>query len=233
MIFNPCLKTIFSFVTLLFRKLYEYGTYIIFPPYCAQCKKFLTQRAVFCDACFAHVDPIVSFPLCITQKWTIPVFAVSVYRNPIKRLILAKGWSNRVASYQLGQLIWERTALRNRQFDYIVPIPLHWRRFAWRGYNQSEEIACYLSRKSGKKIVSVLKRVKHTKFQSRCSGKNRHANVADVFQVYVKDRAQFVGKHLVLVDDLMTTGATLKAATRELIKLKLASVTAVVACRVV
>lgn len=215
------------------QKLYEYVTYILFPPYCTHCKRFLSHRMVFCDECYSQIHPIASFPLHVTKKWIVQVMAVADYKKPIKQLILAKGWSDRVASYQLGQLIWERTALHTSQFDYLVPIPLHWRRFAWRGYNQAHEIAQYLAYKSGKNVVPLLKRIKPTKFQSHCTGKGRTENVNAAFQLCIKNKEKFAGKHIVLVDDLMTTGATLKAATHELIKLKPASITAVVACRVI
>lgn len=220
-------------IIFLLQKLYKYLTYILFPPYCVQCKKFLSTRSVFCEECYTQIHPIASYPLSVTKKWTISVMAVSAYQEPIKRLILAKGWSNRIASYQIGQLIWEETALHSHNFDYLIPIPLHWSRFSWRGYNQAEEIAKYLECKSGKKIISALKRVKYTTFQSSCNREKRAENVKDVFTIRLKNKKQFVDKHLMLVDDLMTTGATLKSATKELIKLKPASITAVVACRVV
>lgn len=227
------LKRAVSYVIFCLHKIYDVIIYVIFPPYCAQCKRFLSCRDVFCADCFLKLHPIATIPLHITKKWTVPVIAVTAYRQPLKRLILAKGWSERIASYQLGQVIWERTPLHNLNVDYFVPIPLHWRRFAWRGYNQADEIAHYLAQKSGKKVASILKRFKHTKFQSGCSGQERLENVKDVFRLCVRNQDHFTGKHIILVDDLMTTGATLKAGARELIKLKPASITAVVACRVV
>jgi len=208
-------------------------TYVIFPPYCVQCKQFLLHRDVFCGDCISKLHYIATVPLRVTKKWTVSVMAVTAYRQPLKRLILSKGWSDRIASYQLGQVIWERTSLCNLHVDYFVPIPLYWRRFAWRGYNQAHEIAHYLAQKSGKRVAPILKRVKHTKFQSSCSGQGRVENVKDVFRLCAKSKDRVAGKHIILVDDLMTTGATLKAVARELIKLKPASITAVVACRVV
>lgn len=161
------------------------------------------------------------------------VFAISDYKDPIKSLILAKSSSNIVASNQLGNLIWELTYVRNIAFDYMIPVPLHWTRYAKRGFNQSEEIANILAEKSGKPISKLLKRVKRTPFQSKIMVQARVGNVADAFQLKKLRENVYEGKHLLLIDDLSTTGSTLKFAARELIKLKPASITAVVAARVV
>lgn len=215
-----------------FYKLYDFVAFAVYPPYCVQCRKFLGKRSVFCDDCMLSIQPIVTVPLHVTKKWIVPVIAVSAYKEPLKRLILAKGRSDYVAAYHLGQLIWERTSICNATIDYIVPIPLYWRRYARRGYNQAEQIAQFLAKKSGGLVSKKLKRMKNTKFQSQCNGKERASNVRDSFSLFVKGKNQFKNKHILLVDDLMTTGSTLSSAVRELIKSNPASITAVVACRV-
>ena len=113
----------------------------IFPSLCAYCKVYQTERTVLCDRCMIRIAPVVSQQLTITKKKSINVFAVSLYQEPLKSLILAKRWSDRYASNQRGQLIWERTVLAHVQFDYLVPIPLHWTRYATRGFNQAEVMA--------------------------------------------------------------------------------------------
>jgi len=225
-------KRLFFSTVYLFKRLYELITYLIYPPYCAQCKKFLENRSVFCKECALQIQSVATIPLKVTKKWSIPVLALSAYKKPIQQLILAKGRSNRTASYQLAKLIWDRTPIRNLSVDYFIPIPLHWRRYAKRGYNQAEVIAKYLAEKKGADVYNGLQRVKHTKFQSSCSGQGRADNVKDAFSLCVTDNNQFKGKHLVIVDDLMTTGSTLQAAVRELCKVRPASITAIVACRV-
>jgi len=219
-------------IRLLLKDLYVLLSYIVYPPFCAQCRKFLKKRDVFCAECRLQIHPIASYPLHVTKKWTVPVLAVSDYTDPLKKMILSKGWSDRNSSNQLGQIIWEQTHVCNLEFDYVVPVPLHWRRYAWRGYNQAEEIAHVIAHKSGKKVVNILKRVKHTKFQCSCTGEGRAHNVLNSIQLSVSDKNRYAGKRFIIVDDLMTTGATLNVAVREIIKLKPASICAVVACRV-
>ncbi len=179
------------------------------------------------------IKPIVSTMLPITKRYKIKVLAISGYQEPLKSLILAKGWSNIVASYQLGELIWDQTYVKNMPIDYLVPVPLHWTRFARRGYNQAQEIAQILAQKSGKKVAHLLKRTQRTVQQSKLEQEKRQKNVKGAFALSVNNKKDFYKKHIVLVDDLMTTGATLQAASRELLKLKPASLIAVVACRVV
>jgi ComF family protein len=160
------------------------------------------------------------------------VFAAAAYQEPIRSLIVAKRWSNIAASVQLGELIWEKTCFKYAHADILVPIPLHWSRQAWRGYNQAQEIAHALARKKGCSVISLLKRVRHTPFQSKLPATKRGENLAGAFALVSGiDPAAYRGKHIILVDDLMTTGSTLREAARVLRSLKPASITAVVAAR--
>ena len=161
------------------------------------------------------------------------VFACSSYGDPLKSLILAKGWSDIVSSRQLGEIIWQSTNVKQHAFDYLIPIPLHWSRFAKRGFNQAEEIATALARKSGKPVINLLRRIKRTSLQSGLTIEGRRSNICDAFEVNCSDSDVYKNKHLMLVDDLMTTGSTLRAAAQKLLRYKPASISAIVACRVV
>lgn len=219
-------------LTLWFTYFCRVVRYALFPSYCTYCRIFLFHKSVFCSRCFSMIQPIVSKDIVITKKYTMKVFALSAYKEPIKSLILAKGWSDIIASKQLGELIGDMTALKYHYFDYIIPIPSHWTRYAWRGFNQAEEIANIIAHKSGKPKVTIVKRRKRTAFQASLSKKERLLNVRNIFTLRSQNDC-YRNKHLLLVDDLMTTSATLQSAARVLCDLKPASVTAVVACRVI
>ncbi len=205
---------------------------LIAPPACAYCQRYLEKRVVFCDACMSRVQPIVSFMVPCTSIFSMTVFAAASYQEPIRSLIVAKRWSNSVASVQLGQLIWDKTYFKYASVDYLVPIPLHWSRQAWRGYNQAQEMAQVLADKRGCSVAPILKRVRRTPFQSSLPAAKRGENLKHAFTLVAGvDLSLFAGKHIVLVDDLMTTGATLREAAKVLRTLNPASITAVVAAR--
>ncbi len=213
--------------------IYNAALDIVAPPLCAGCKIFLRDRTIVCTQCREAISPVVSITMPIAGSYGLKVFAISSYADPIKSLILGKSWSNVIASTQLGQLMWELTPIRYVQFDCIVPVPLHWMRFAKRGYNQAEEMANVIARMSGKNVQHMVKRAKRTEFQSALELPKRVLNVEDAFTLHAARAELYKGKHLLIVDDLLTTGATLRATARELIKVRPASLTAVVAARVV
>lgn len=190
----------------------------------------MAERSPLCEVCLQRVKPIVSLRLELTKNYAVPVFAISFYQEPIKSLVVAKSWSDIVASALLGELIWDLTHVRHAQFDCIVPVPLHWTRYAYRGYNQAEEIAKVLSAKSGKPVVHMLARGKRTPILATFSLAKREEAVEDAFRLTSRAN-QYAGKHILMVDDVLTTGATLKSALRVLRTNKPASVTVVVACR--
>ncbi len=113
-----------------------------------------------CDACIAMIQPVVTINIPITKTCSVKVYAISRYQEPLCSLIRAKHVRDIVASTELGELLWQMTHISSLSFDYLIPIPLHWTRYAWRGFNQADEIARVISRHSGKPVVHILKRVR-------------------------------------------------------------------------
>ncbi len=102
--------------------------------------------------------------------------------------------------------------------DGLVPVPLHRRKQRRRGYNQSEWIARGLAEAMHKPVeAGYLFRKKHTPTQTKKNRMERWQNVEGIFDIY-EPRA-LTGKHLLLVDDVVTTGATLEACAAELLKI--------------
>lgn len=116
--------------------------------------------------------------------------------------------------------------------DGLVPVPLHPRRLLKRRYNQSVLLARRLSKRSGVGLApDILRRTHATPSQGGRTAAQRHANVAGVFAL--RERANVVGKHLVLIDDVRTTGATLEACAKALKKAGARRVDAICLARVV
>lgn len=118
--------------------------------------------------------------------------------------------------------------------DLIVPVPLHYRRLASRGFNQSGWLATGLARRTGIAACNdALVRRKPTPSQGGLSARERRRNVRGAFAIRPSRAEQVEGARVVLVDDVYTTGATLSSCTRALIRGKAASVSVLVLARVV
>jgi ComF family protein len=119
---------------------------------------------------------------------------------------------------------------RGRQFDAVVPVPLHWRRRWTRGFNQSELLAQAIARRCGAPVVNALTRRRATSAQAGLTHAARRQNVAHAFQARPSRRIE--GKRVLLIDDVMTTGATAAACARALRRAGAQSVTLLALARV-
>ena len=133
------------------------------------------------------------------------------FEEPIQALIHKLKYENTFALAQpLAEIMLQAWPNWVPPIDCIIPVPLHEKRYKARGYNQSELLARHLSQHQHLVMdTHSLIRTRHTQPQVHLNAIERQSNVAGAFTVQGTDIA---GKHILLIDDVFTTGATLSAA---------------------
>lgn len=212
----------------------DFILHMISPPFCEACHRFLDQRSILCEACIHQITPVTTYDLVLSPQLKIPVYALGAYQDPLKSLVLAKTKSYQLATIYLADQIYEKTVFRNLPCDFLIPVPLHWSRKLKRGYNQALLMAQQLQKRRGDvKIADILKRHKVTKYQAGLSKLERIVNLKNAFSLKKIDPAPYRDKHLILIDDVFTSGATLAAAAKELTNLQPKTIAIIVACRAI
>ena len=152
----------------------------------------------------------------------------------VHRLKFGKAWEVAgVLAPFMYQALLRVSEEKNVPVDFLLPVPLHWTRRAKRGFNQSEELARETARLAGWKIRKPLKRIRRTTAQAKITAPAARAeNLNGAF--FCRSDPALAGKHVWLIDDVTTTGATLHAAGLALRQLpkecRPASVNAAVVC---
>ncbi|MBL0317896.1 MAG: ComF family protein [Alphaproteobacteria bacterium] len=116
--------------------------------------------------------------------------------------------------------------------DMILPVPMYWTRYLKRTYNQAYLLAHSLAKQTGIPLAAgILIRRKSTRYQAKLTRKQRQQNVKHAFAIKPKKRNQIEGKHILLVDDVLSTGATLESCCHKLLAAGAASVDVVTLAR--
>jgi ComF family protein len=111
-----------------------------------------------------------------------------------------------------------RALPREQSYDVIVPMPLHWRKRWQRGFNQAELLAREIGRRTKTPVKNVLRRVRNTASQAGLTSSKRRKNVSGAFQTSRRPKTGVAlqGSRVLLIDDVMTTGATAASCARAL-----------------
>ena len=220
-------------------------------PVCAAClkKPIPITAEYFCLSCktpFQNRFPLEVDGRCLLcrsgSRGFDEAFCFGSYEDTLRELIhiFKYGGVRTLAGPLSGYL---RSALpQDGKFDAIVPMPLHWLRQWRRGFNQSQLLANALARRLGIPAINAVSRVHHTQTQTGLSNSKRRENVAGAFRVKVRRSFLAVaskrrptpvsGLRILLVDDVMTTGATASACAATLKRAGAKSVTLLTIARV-
>ena len=192
-------------------------------PLCPECfAKLPFNRPPFCLKCSRRLESYSDEGLCPDCRRHPPAFdyawAATVYADPLSSLIPHYKFHNKTAlRTTFGKIIREFLVRYDIRLspDVIVPVPLHPARLRERGYNQAALIAERLAPVLGAPVAqSGLERARHTPRQSELGQKERFTNVIGAFRITTPSR--FMDKHVILVDDLLTTGSTASEAAKVL-----------------
>jgi ComF family protein len=219
---------------------------LLFPPLCPACRVIVTEPGTVCGTCWPSIRflekpwcPVMGTPFAHDMGDTILSAAAIADPPPFQRLRSA-AFHDGVAAGLVRQLKYHdgtqlarwmaRWMLRAgselvHDCDVIVPIPLHRFRLLQRRFNQAAELARGVADSSGKPLMpQILVRKRRTSQQVGLSQRARDSNVRGAFVVPPEQEIAVHGRRILLVDDVYTTGATAKAATRALLRAKAAAV---------
>jgi len=227
---------------------------IVFAPSCAACGELLDAptRGPVCPRCWSSILPLTP-PLCDACGDPLPAWrvisvplarcprcrrsarhidrarAVGEYDGALRSIVHALKYDGRRSvARPLALLMRERAADLLVEAELVVAVPLHRSRLAARGFNQAADLARHL----GLPVVRALRRSRATATQTGLPAAQRHRNVRDAF-IATRHASAVLGRSVLLVDDVSTTGATLEACARTLKQAGARRVLAVTAARVV
>lgn len=218
------------------------GMDLVFPPACAVCQSPLEATPdgpLVCELCqqklidnrptcgrCGELSPEIasgrdSCPQCAGKRLHFStVLRLGEYEGPLRAAVLrTKQSREQPMAKALGDLLaaTRREMLRALDLHVVVPIPMFWLRKMWRGCNSPEIVA---RRVAGQLRIPaadfLLKRTRNTEQQSHLAPNRRFKNVRGAFQV--KKHRDLAGARVLLVDDILTTGATCSAAARALLE---------------
>ena len=190
------------------------------PPICKDCCAELPWNNLACRRCACPV--IAQLPdgvSCASCQRDPPPYSVAVapliYAFPVDAAIKAMKFRRKLLyAPAFGHLLYEAMVGLPPEIDALLPVPLHWRRQMVRGFNQASELCRTIKEKTGIPLLPNVVRKRATPYQSGLIAAHRQRNLRAAFAVRGEIRAQ----HVLIVDDVITTGETCRQLARVLLQ---------------
>ena len=188
---------------------------LLYPPKCAFCRKLVQNRRMLCTDCEATL-PFIDSEM---QRQSISHLAVCLsplyYTGAVRQSLHRYKFSGAAAYYRIyAELMAACLQQQALQIDLITWVPLSRKRLRKRGYDQAKLLAGEISRLTGIPCEQTLEKTRHNPAQSGTAGaEERKKNVQGVYRTVTS----FAGEHVLLVDDIVTTGATMSEAAEMLL----------------
>ena len=219
------------------------GMSIVLPPRCSCCGVPTDKPKLVCAACWREITfitkpycPITGIPFAYPPGDNIvspqayaqpPAYdrarAALVFSGTGRRFIHDFKYHDRTEKAQLAAS-WMTQAGEEllRETDFLVPVPMHWRRLLWRTFNQAAELARALHKHTAIPYApNLLWRIRHTRPQVEMhSAQERQRNIQGAFALNPKWKSTIPKSRILLIDDVITTGATLQNCAKLLRKAK-------------
>ncbi len=193
----------------------------IFPPHCPLCHKYVENRGDWCKVCLSLACQPHRLPITAPMQSVIDsAWALSVYRGGTRDLIRGLKYQDKRSNLpylkRLLQTAEQSAGVRKllEESSCAVPVPLHEKRQRERGFNQAELIFGDWLQEHSVPVENMLRRVRPTKPLYPLTARERMANLSGAFRLGQEGMEK--GKTILLVDDIMTTGATLYACAKVL-----------------
>jgi ComF family protein len=231
-------RPLLSALSVPVARLWDAACDFIVPPVCLGCQKPLGSHDCLCAACWCQIS-FIRAPLCDRLGWPMPfdtgglmvsaqasaeppdydrARAVAKFEGLMRPLVHGLKYSDRHDARRLfGTWMAAAGADLLADADLIVPVPLHRWRLLTRRFNQSAIIAGEVARVSGVQLDQrILERVKATPQQVSMTRDQRRLNMSGAFKIAAGRGAETEDRRVLLIDDVITTGATVNACARAL-----------------